>query len=74
MKVAIFIARPANDAPPVLLVLPDAPIVTVPRDLHGPRWSYFVTTTIDDKLIGAPTAEVEASLAQHGYALVSPTA
>lgn len=72
MQINVFIAKAANDAPPVLLVLPYAAKAVLPRHLKGANWAYLATTTTQDKSIGAPLATLEAGIAQHGYALVSP--
>jgi hypothetical protein len=73
MQVNVFIANAAGGEGKTLLVLPYEPMASIPRHLQGADWSYFVTTTTDDKVIGAPAATVEASIAEHGYSLVSPT-
>lgn len=70
MHVTVFITKPANDAPSVMLVVPYAPKATVPRNLCGAVWSLFATTTFDDRLIGGQAAMVEADIARYGYALV----
>ncbi|QDZ10504.1 hypothetical protein [Devosia ginsengisoli] len=75
MQVNVFISEVdgAMGGTPRLLILPAGPNATIPENLRSYEWTYFATTTTDDKLIGAATEIVEAGIARHGYALVSPT-
>lgn len=72
MQVNVFIANATHGGTKTLLVLPYGPLASIPRHLQGAEWSYFATTTTNDKLMGATAATVEEGIAQHGYALVSP--
>lgn len=73
MQVNVFIAKAADGAATTLLVLPHGPMAAIPRHLQGVEWSYFATTTADDKLIGATAETIEQGIGRDGYAVVSPT-
>lgn len=75
MQVNVFISEVDGTmgAAPRLLILPAGPNAAIPENLRSYEWTYFVTTTTDDKLIGAATEFVEAGITRHGYALVPPT-
>lgn len=75
MQVNVFISEVDGTLgeAPRLLILPAGPHASIPENLRSYEWTYFATTTSDDKLIGATVDAVEAEIAQQGYSLVSPT-
>lgn len=75
MQVNVFISDVDGNTgqPPKLLILPADPDAAIPENLRSYEWTYFATTNTTDKLIGARADVVEAAIARHGYALVSPT-
>lgn len=73
MRVNVFIADRSGEGPTQLLVLSLGPEAAIPRHLQHLEWRHFATTMTDDKLLGAPSSDIEKSIAQHGFALVSPT-
>ncbi len=58
---------------PRLLILPVAPDAAIPVDFRSGGWTYFATTSTDDKLLGAPAGKVEADIASKGFSVVQPT-
>lgn len=73
MQVNVLISEAVGKSPPALLVLPYGPLAAIPRHLQGMSWRHLAITGVDDKLLGASAAAIEASIAEAGYALVSPT-
>lgn len=73
MQVNVFISKGNAEHAPTLLVLPCGPLAAIPRHLQGLEWRHFAVTSPDDKLLGARAAEIEADIAEDGYALVKPT-
>ncbi|MBB4051128.1 hypothetical protein GGR20_000746 [Devosia subaequoris] len=73
MQVNVFISDQKDGKAPQLLVLPMGPEAVIPRHLQHQEWRHFATTMTDDKLLGAPSPEIEAAIARDRYALVSPT-
>jgi hypothetical protein len=74
MQVIVFISKvDQSGSAPRLLILPDRPDVAIPPHLRDTEWTYFVTTSSNDKLIGAAAARIEAELVTEGYSMVKPT-
>jgi|TARA_R100000365_G_C2731566_1_gene61737 hypothetical protein len=72
MQVNVFISETKGQGPPALLVMPYSPMVAIPRHLQGMPWRHLAITAADDKLLGAPAAQIEAAISEAGYALVQP--
>jgi hypothetical protein len=73
MQVNVLISEPVGNTAPALLVLPYSPLAAIPRHLQGMSWRHLAITAADDKLLGASAENIEASISERGYALVSPT-
>lgn len=73
MRVNVFIALDDGKMPHELLVLPYGPTAVIPTHLRHLDWQNLATTMTDDKLLGRASAEIDASIARDGYALVLPT-
>lgn len=74
MQVVIFISDVDGNmgSPPRLLILPADLGDTVPPNLRSYEWTYLARTTTKDERIGPHAAEVEASIARDGYAILLP--
>ena len=73
MQVNVFISENLGRCPPALLILPYGPMAAIPRHLQGMPWRHLAITAADDKLLGAPAAQIESAISEAGYALVNPT-
>ena len=71
MQVNVFISETVGQCPPVLLNLPYGLMAAIPRHLQGMPWRLAITAA-DDKLLGAPAAQIESAISEAGYALVRP--
>ena len=74
MQVNVFISETVGQCPPALLNLPYGLMAAIPRRLQGMPWRHLATTAADDKLLGAPAAQIESAISEADYALVHPTA
>lgn len=74
MQVTVFISDVDGNAggAPRLLILPADSDAAIPPNLRSYEWTYFSTTTTEDKLIGGRAGDVEKDLLRDGYAVVTP--